>query len=217
MNKYLVELIGTFFLVFTIGTSVISGVAVAPLAIGAALMVMVYAGGHISGGHYNPGVTLGVFLRGKLPRRDVVPYWAAQIVGASLAALLTPYVVGRPQAPELNPAIGPALVAELLFSFALAWVVLNVATSQHTFGNSFYGLAIGFTVAAGAFAVGDVSGGAFNSAAAVGMSMMGLVTWSAIWIYLLANLVGGAIAAYVFKFASTDDRVPKPAEEVRTG
>ena len=217
MHKYLVEFIGTFFLVLTVGTSVISGVSVAPLAIGAVLMVMVYAGGHISGGHYNPGVTLGVFLRGKLPGSDVVPYWVAQIVGAVLAALVTRYVVGSPEAPALAPAIGPALVAELLFSFALVWVVLNTATSRHTSGNSFYGLAIGFTVAAGAFAVGSVSGGAFNSAVAVGISMMGLVSWSAIWIYLLANLVGGALAAYTFTFASTDDSVAEPAEKVLTG
>lgn len=212
MNKYLVEVIGTFFLVLTIGTSVIGGVSVAPLAIGAILMVMIYAGGHISGGHYNPGVTLGVFLRGKLPSRDVVPYWGAQIIGAVLAALVAQYIAGRPETPALTPAIGAALVAELLFSFALVWVVLNVATSKQTSGNSFYGLAIGFTVAAGAFAVGNISGGVFNSAVAVGVSMMGLVSWSAIWIYLLANLAGGAIAAYVFKFASADDRIAKPAE-----
>ena len=211
MHKYLVELIGTFFLVLTIGTSVIGEVAVAPLAIGAILMVMVYAGGHISGGHYNPGVTLGVFLRGKLSSRDVLPYWVAQIVGAALAALVVRYLAGPPRTAQLDPPIGPALVAELLFSFALVWVVLNAATSKHTVGNSFYGLAIGFTVAAGAFAVGGVSGGAFNSAVAVGISMAGLVTWSAIWIYLLANLVGGAIAAYVFTFTSTDDRVVTPA------
>lgn len=210
MNKYLVEFIGTFFLVLTIGTSVIREVPVSPLAIGAILMTMVYAGGHISGGHYNPGVTLGVFLRGKLPARDVVPYWVAQIVGAVLAAPAARYLAGSPRTPALDPAIGPALVAELLFSFALVWVVLNAATSKHTTGNSFYGLAIGFTVMAGAFAVGGFSGGAFNSAVAVGISMMGLVTWSAIWIYLLANLVGGAAAAYAFRFTSTDDRVTEP-------
>lgn len=210
MRRYLVEFIGTFFLVFTIVTSVIGGVPVAPLAIGAVLMVMVYAGGHISGGHYNPGVTLGVFLRGKLAGRDVVPYWTAQLFGAALAALVARHVTGPPRTSALDPAIGPALVAELLFSFALVWVVLNVATAKDNTGNSFYGLAIGFTVAAGAFAVGGISGGVFNSAVAVGISLAGLVTWSALWIYVSVNLLGGALAAYVFMFTSSDDRIAEP-------
>lgn len=210
MQRYLVELIGTFFLIFTIVTSVIGGVLVAPLTIGAVLMVMIYAGGHISGGHYNPGVTLGVFLRGKLPSRDVVPYWMAQVLGAALAALVARHLAGPPRTAALDPAIGPALVAELLFSFALVWVVLNVATAKDTEGNSFYGLAIGFTVAAGAFAVGGISGGVFNSAVAVGISLAGLVKWSALWIYVLANLLGGALAAYVFMFTSSDDRIAEP-------
>ena len=76
MNKYIVELIGTFFLVFTIGNVVIEPGAgpLAPLAIGAALMVMVYAGGHISGAHYNPAVTLAILIRGKCDAKDVAPY-----------------------------------------------------------------------------------------------------------------------------------------------
>ena len=91
MNKYIVEFIGTFFLVLTIGCTGIGAGAgvIAPLAIGAALMVMVFAGGHISGGHYNPAVTLGVLIRGKVKPADVVPYWIAQFVGAAVAALLT--------------------------------------------------------------------------------------------------------------------------------
>jgi aquaporin Z len=90
MNKYIAEFIGTFFLVLTIGCTVIgagTGV-IAPLAIGAALMIMVYAGGHISGGHYNPAVTLGVLIRGKVNGADVLPYWIAQLLGAAVAALL---------------------------------------------------------------------------------------------------------------------------------
>jgi len=206
MRKLLVEFVGTFFLVLTVGTTVIGGISVAPLAIGSALMVMVFAGGHISGGHYNPAVSLAVFMRGKLPARELGSYWAVQVAGAVLAAFATRYIAGSPSKPALDPAVGPALVAEALFAFALAWVVLNAATSRDTEGNSFYGLAIGFTVMVGAFAVGAVSGGVFNPAVAVGVSSMGLVTWSAIWIYLVSNFAGAALAALAFSFASHADR-----------
>lgn len=211
VRRYTTEFIGTFFLVLTIGATVLGNVALAPLAIGAVLMVMVYAGGHISGGHYNPAVTLGAFLRGALPGKDVGPYWAAQIVGAVLGSCAALYLVGaaNPQALSFSGGqVGVALVAEFLFTFALVWVVLNAATSTDHDGNSFYGLAIGFTVAAGAFAVGGISGGAFNPAVAVGISVMGLVSWSAIWIYLVANLLGGATAAIVFRFCSPKDVSP---------
>jgi aquaporin Z len=210
MRKLLVEFVGTFFLVLTIGTTVIGGIDVAPLAIGSVLMVMVFAGGHISGAHYNPAVSLAVFMRGKLPARELGLYWAAQLAGAAVAAFAARYIAGSPATPAFEPAIGPALLAEVLFTFALAWVVLNTATSRDTEGNSFYGLAIGFTVAVGAFAVGAVSGGVFNPAVALGVSIMGLVSWSAIWIYLVSNFAGGALAALVFLFVSPADRRSQP-------
>lgn len=207
MAKYAVEFIGTFFLVLTIGCSVLAGPGViAPLAIGSALMVMVFAGGHISGAHYNPAVTLGVFLRGKCPAADVVPYWAVQIVGASAAALVVSVLRPDAAATASNPDVVPALVAEFLFTFALVYVVLNVATARGTHNNSFYGLAIGFTVMTGAFAVGDISGGAFNPAVAVGISIMGLSMWSNIWIFLVANFAAGAAAAIVFKALNPGDK-----------
>src|SRR6266496_4132322 len=202
MNKYITEFIGTFFLVLTIGcTGIGAGVGViAPLAIGAALMVMVFAGGHISGGHYNPAVTLGVLIRGKVKPVDVVPYWIAQFVAAALAALLVSKVL-RAGAPvtAIAPKLGAALLAEFLFTFALVYVVLNTATAEGTSGNSFYGLAIGMTVMVGAFAVGDISGGAFNPAVALGITVMGISSWANIWMYLVADLVGGAVAAIIFK------------------
>jgi aquaporin Z len=208
MNKYITEFIGTFFLVLTVGCSVIIGGAgvIAPLAIGSALMVMIFAGGHISGGHYNPAVTLGVWLRGRCPAKDVVPYWVAQIIGAVLAALAVNYLRGEHMASQMTIRTGPALLAEFLFTFALVYVVLNVATSKDTSGNSFYGLAIGFTVLTGAFAVGSVSGGAFNPAVAVGISVMGLSSWSNLWIYFLANLAGGAAASGVFEMLNPQDK-----------
>ena len=208
MNKYFAELIGTFFLVLTIGCTVIGqgAGALAPLAIGSALMVMVFAGGHISGGHFNPAVTLGVWLRGKCDSKDVVPYMVFQIVGAVLAASVVSFLKQGSAVTPLQPATVPALVAEFLFTFALVYVVLNVATAKGTAGNSFYGLAIGFTVLIGAFSVGKISGGAFNPAVAVGISVMGLSSWSNLWIYVLADFAGGAVAAGAFKALNPAER-----------
>jgi aquaporin Z len=208
MSKYLTEFIGTFFLVLTIGCTVIPAAAgvIPPLAIGSALMVMIFAGGHVSGGHYNPAVTLGVWMRGRCPASDVVPYWVSQVLGAVVAALTAMFLVGRPSGAPLSPAIVPAFFAELLFTFALVYVVLNVATAKATSGNSFYGLAIGFTVMTGAFAVGGVSGGAFNPAVAVGVGLMGLVSMTSIWIHIIADLLGGAAAAAVFRTINPGDK-----------
>jgi len=199
MKKYLVEFIGTFFLVFTVGLAVRSGAALAPLAIGSALMVMVYASGHISGGHLNPAVTLAVWLRGKCDARDVVPYWVAQLAAGAVAALLVNYLLGgRPAGPALRGSV-PSAIVEFLFTFALAWVVLNAATAKGTAGNSFYGLAIGFTVFTGAVAVGGVSGGAFNPAVGLGVFLMGLEKLSQLGVYVVADLLGGAAAALAFR------------------
>ncbi|MCI0537393.1 MAG: aquaporin [Verrucomicrobiales bacterium] len=208
MRKYLTEFIGAFFLVLTIGMTVIAPGAgeLAPLAIGSALMIMVYAGGHVSGGHYNPAVTLAVWLRGKCPASDVVGYWVAQVLGGVAAALLTLYLKGNPQVTPGELKVMPALLAELVGTFALAYVVLNTATAKGTAGNSNYGLAIGFTVMTMAFALGGISGGAFNPAVAVGITVMHLAKAGNLWIYLLANLAGGALAAATFRCVNSDDR-----------
>jgi aquaporin Z len=199
MNKYLTECIGTFFLVLTIGCTVVPGApgVIPPLAIGSALMVMIFAGGHISGAHYNPAVTLAVWLRGKCLTKDVVPYMVSQIIGAALAAAAVGFLFGSGK-PMVIANVPQALLAEFLFTFALAYVVLNVATAKGTANNSFYGLAIGFTVLTGAFAVGGISGGAFNPAVAIGAAIMKLITPAQIWIHLLADFLGGAAAAGVF-------------------
>jgi len=207
MKKYLVEFIGTFFLVFTVGCTVIPPGAgeLAPVAIGASLMVMVYAGGHVSGGHYNPAVSFAVWLRGKLPNIDLLPYWAAQIAAAFVAAW-TMHFFKEPGSAEILP-IGEkaALLAEFLFTFALAWVVLNAATSKGTEGNSFYGLAIGSTIMIGAYAVGGVSGGAFNPAVATGITLMGLSAWRHYWLFLVGELGGGAAAALAYRMVNGRD------------
>jgi len=191
-----VELIGTFFLVLTVGCTVVAGGAgvIPPLAIGAALMVMIFAGGHISGGFYNPAVTFGVWIRGRCPAGDVVPYMLAQVIGALLAAAAVGVLKAGAEIKPMSLAVGPALLAEFLFTFALVYVVLNVATAKATAGNSFYGLAIGMTVMVGAFAVGNISVGVFNPAVAVGISAIGLSVWSNLWIYLVANFLGAAVA-----------------------
>jgi aquaporin Z len=209
MRKYATELIGTFFLVLTIGcTGIAAGPGViAPLAIGSVLMVMIYAGGHVSGGHYNPAVTLGVFLRGRCPAADVVPYMVAQVAGAGAAAGTVLFLkTGASAGPPFNAVIAQGFAAEFLFTFALVYVVLNAATAKANTGNSFYGLAIGFTVLSGAFAVGDISGGAFNPAVAVGASAMGLLPWANLWLYLVADLLGGAVAAFLFNALNPGDK-----------
>ncbi len=200
--KCLYEFIGTFFLVFTVGMTVLdpnsAGVA-APLAIGSILAVMIFAGGHISGGHYNPAVSFAVFLRGKLDMQNLFFYWIAQLAAGIAAGYLTIYMKGAQAPAALEPDIIKALIAEFLFTFALCFVVLHVATDKHTENNSYFGLAIGFTVLAGAYAVGSISGGAFNPAVAVGITVMNLSLLSNLWIFVVANLLGGAVAAGVFK------------------
>jgi len=211
MKKYLMECIGTFFLVSTVGHTVINGApgTIAPLAIGSVLMVMIYAGGHISGAHYNPAVTLAVWLRGKCPTSDLPGYLIGQLLGALAASFVVLHMKGQPdlagQQIQLgNFALVPIL-AEFFGAFAIAFVVLNVATAKANTGNSFYGLAIGFTVVACAFALGPYSGGAFNPAVASGLVAMGLASASSLWIYLLGNLAGGAAAAVAFRFLSEAD------------
>lgn len=218
-RKLVVEFIGTFFLVFTVCTAINSktGAGVlAPLAIGAALMVMVFAGGHISGAHYNPAVSTAVMIRGKLASTEWVPYVVAQLLAAIVAGLIGRVVVGGQHAGPL-PGVGKMLLVEFLFTFALAYVVLNVATARGTDGNSFYGLAIGFTVAAGAFAVGGISGGAFNPAVALGATILGALKWSHIWVYIIANPLGGAAAAYTFLYVQPAEKPEGDIEAARSG
>jgi aquaporin Z len=159
---------------------------------------MIFAGGHISGGHYNPAVTIGVLIRGKVNATDVVPYILAQVLAATVAATTVKFLRAGIDVTPLVPNVRAALLAEFLFTFALVYVVLNSATAEGTSGNSFYGLAIGMTVMTGAFAVGNISGGAFNPAVAVGICMLGLSTWANIWIYLVANFAAAIVAAVIF-------------------
>ena len=204
-RKLGVELIGTFFLVFTVGMATAAAGALAPVAVGAVLMVMVFAGGHVSGGHYNPAVSIAVLLRRRLAANEWAAYVVVQMLAALLAAAAVSVLGYAPKSPVAVAGDGKVLLAEFLFTFALCYVVLSVATTKATEGNSFYGLAIGFTVAAGGLAVGSVSGGAFNPAVAIGATVMGVFSWSHIWLYLVANIAGGAAAAYAFLLTQPDD------------
>jgi aquaporin Z len=204
MRKY-TEFIGTFFLVLTVGLTVLGESPMAPLAIGSSLMIMVYMGGHVSGGHYNPAVSLAVFLRGKMASvGEFAMYVVSQCAGAVAAALVVYAILGRTfaPAPAATATVTGALTVELLYTFALALVVLNSAVAVKTLGNSFYGLAIGFTIVVAAFAGGPISGGAFNPAVGLGPivvnALLGGGTVANLWIYLVGPLVGGALAAGVF-------------------
>lgn len=211
--KLLAEFIGTFFLVLTIGLAVAGAPeGFAPLAIGSVLMVMVYAGGHISGAHYNPAVTLALWMRGATPAREVGPYMGAQVAGALLAAFAVFHVTGDALAvaPAADASLGAVFLLELLFTFALVYVVLNVATAKANASNSYFGLAIGFTVLAGAYAAGPVSGGAFNPAVALGPILVETIagdgrTLGGLWVYLAATFAGGALAALAFRVLSPGD------------
>ncbi|BCJ51427.1 glycerol uptake facilitator protein [Actinoplanes sp. NBRC 14428] len=209
MRKFLAEFVGTFFLVLTVGIAVIKMSALAPLAIGGVLTVMVYAAGHVSGAHFNPAVTLAALVRGVISRVDAAGYVVAQAAAGVLAALAAGWITHPAPISTLTlsgRAIGVALLAECLFTFALAYVVLNVATSRDHPDNSFYGLAIGGTVMAGAATVGGISGGVFNPAVALGGAVLGLFAWSSIWVYLIAALVGGSAAGALFLALNPGDR-----------
>jgi aquaporin Z len=203
--KLLAEAIGTFFLVLAIGLAVNVDPTVAPLAIGLMLTVMVYANGHVSGAHFNPAVTLAAWMRGVLAAREVAPYWAAQFAGALLGCFLTYKFTGIPVhvAPGEGVSLIKAITGEAIMTFALAYVILNVATSKTTAGNSYFGIAIGGTVAAGAFVMGGISGGAFNPAVGIAPAIFAMVIGRdaapQAWIYLVGPVLGAAAAALAYK------------------
>lgn len=212
MSRYVTEFIGTFFLVLTIGLTAVSAAPTAPLAIGSVLMVMIYMGGHVSGAHYNPAVTLALVWRGATPAGDLMPYMVAQIAGALAAALGVAVLTGETFMPA--PASDVSLLAfggaEFLFTFALVLVILHVATAPDTQGNQYYGLAIGFTVLAGAYAVGPVSGAAFNPAVVVGPMLVAAVhgldvSLADLVVYLVATLGGALAAVPVYRMQMGDE------------
>src|SRR6201993_316199 len=211
LRKCVVEFIGTFFLIFVIGcVSSQTHVLLGPLAIGATLMVMIFAGGHISGAHYNPAVTVGVWIRGACNGFQAVCYIIAQILAALAASIAVPMLFGHTISPGATGSTVQVILAEFLGTFALVYTVLNVATAPATSGNSFYGLAIGFAVFTQAVAVGKVSGGAFNPAVAIGVTLLGLANGANLSIYWLSEFLGAALAA-VFFLVLNGKRPPESA------
>lgn len=202
--KVLTEFVGTYLFLFVISLAAVSGSPLAPLAIGGALVVMVYMGGHRSGAHYNPAVSFGLLLQKKMPAKDFAPYVVAQVVAGILAFWTGYFVTGK--TVEIAPGPGfnatQALVVEVLFTLALVLVVLNVAASKKTEGNNYYGLAIGFTIVAAAIAGGGVSGGAFNPAVGIGATtisaLFGGGTWAYLWIPIVGPLVGAALGSFIW-------------------
>ena len=202
-RKYIVEFIGTFLLVVTIGFS--SGNA---LAIGAVLAAMVYMGGYISGGHYNPAVTLAILLQKKIPRKEAGKYMLVQLAAAILAAGVFRVVHGYDMfvGPAFNVSFAAALLVEILFTFALVSVVLHTAVSKRVKDNNYYGVAIGFVLMAGVFAGGHISGGAYNPAVGLGPNLYDLASLSShlsnILLYLIGPFAGGLLASVVFNLTA---------------
>ena len=199
--KLITEFIGTFFLTLTICTAAAFGTAgsYAPFAIASTLMVMIYAGGHVSGAHYNPAVTISIYLRGACDKSEVAPYIASQVVAGVMGAMVASNVL-MPDG-EVGPLVmdtGPAFGAELMFTFALAYVILNVATSESTDGNGYYGAAIAFVVLAGALTVGPISGASFNPAVTASLISAGVMGAADSWVHRVPQLIGGVLAALVF-------------------
>ena len=199
--KLITEFIGTFFLTLTICTAAAFGTAGshAPFAIASTLMVMIYAGGHVSGAHYNPAVTVSIYMRGACEKSDVAPYIASQVAAGVAAALVASNVL-MPDADVATMTMdtSPALAAELMFTFALAYVILNVATSESTEGNGYYGAAIAFVVLAGALTVGSISGASFNPAVTASLVSAGVLGATDSWVHIVPQLAGGVMAALVF-------------------
>lgn len=215
VRNALAEGLATLLFVFAIIAAINNSGDFTPLVIGFTLMVLVFATGHMSGGHVNPAVSFGAFLRGALSAGDLVAYIIAQLIGGALGAFLAGVLFTRPAAPmELD--LGPAFLVEALFTFLLVYVVLNTATSKDHTGNSFYGLAIGTTVFIGASTVGGISGGAFNPAVALGLAVSGQFAWSTLWLYFVAALVGAVLAAIIFRLLNSEDKLtPTPTNSTK--
>jgi len=200
-QKLTTEFIGTFFLSLTICTAAVYGSAgeYAPFGIAATLMVMIYAGGHISGAHYNPAVTVSIYLRGACEKDEVLPYIASQVIAAVSAAIVVENLL-RPNEVVSGFELGTdAIVAELLFTFALAYVILNVATTESTSGNGYFGAAIALVVLAGAITVGSISLASFNPAVTSALIVSGKLTLADSWMHFVPQFVGAVLATYVYK------------------
>jgi len=201
-NKLIAEFIGTLFLV---AAALLGG----GFAAAATLCLCIYAMGHISGGHYNPAVSLGVFLRGKMSQRELIEYGCAQFAGAVAAWLVWRIIHGPgPDKVEgFGDNYGRAILGEFLGTFLLVTTVLHVATTKALANNQFYGAAIGLAVIGGG-AIAKFSGGALNPAVALGIVCSGGASFGDFFAYLLGCFGGGAVAAIVFRIMLPGEHTP---------
>ena len=208
-QKLVAEFIGTLFLTYTICLTAVwgsSGDFHPGFAIAAILMAMIYSLGYISGAHFNPAVTLGVWIRGSCEKAEVLPYIASQSIAGVFGALLSGYTYtgehsrGSLETASLllNSEIHEVLLAEFLFTFALVYVILNVATSEATSGNQYYGVAIASVVFAGAISVGDVSMASFNPAVTISLITVGKLSIAQSWLHFTPHLIAGVLASLAF-------------------
>jgi len=198
MKRYLVEFIGTFFFllaIICISASTRYDAALHPLAIGLILSGIIYASGHISGAHLNPGVSVAMFLRKRLSSKDLPGYILAQFLAAILAAVLGVFLfktgtwLGKSSGTFGSPLV--TFVCEALGTLLLVWVILNVATAKGTKGNSFYGLAIGFTVVGLIYAFDGLAEVAyFNPAVVLKDVLTGNLAWRNAGVLVIANIFG---------------------------
>jgi aquaporin Z len=195
MRKYIVEGVGTMFLVLAYG--LIGG----PFAIAGMLAVLMYMGSHISGGHYNPAISFAVWLRGKIKSGQAWMYILFQILGGLGAALIHWLIVGRRYIPI--PMAGIAywkiIFVEMLFTFFLAFVFLSVMTTKKVKTNGMYGLVIGLSLLTIAFL-----GGVYNPAVVVGPHLLDVFFRGSAMrymsYYLFGTFSGGALAAIAFYY-----------------
>ena len=203
MNKYIIEFLGTFFLVLIIGLSQ------NPIAIGLGLAVLVYMGAHISGAHYNPVVSLAMLINNQIELKEFSFYLASQLLGSVVATYFIMLLGNDFEVISNTNDISSFFIAEILFTFLLVFVILNVALNKNLEGNQFYGLAIGLTVTAGAFAVGNISGAVFNPAVSFGPSLFSFIDPQVVGAnisssdffiyYLISGIIGSVIASYLYK------------------
>ena len=217
VGKGIAEFVGTFFLTLTIFIAAVNGIAgaFAPIAIGLTLMVMIYALGHVSGAHFNPAVSIGLFLKGDCSQDELPTYRGAQILAGVLAFFVgSELVLNGAGAAEITAETFDSTIAvlsaEALWTFALMFVIINVATEQA--GNQFYGAAIGLTVMAGAFTVGSISLGSFNPAVTTMLTVSGKLAVADIWMHLVPQLLGAAGAVYTHKAMQGGAEAGTPAE-----
>ena len=203
MNKYIIEFLGTFFLVLIIGLSQ------NPVAIGLGLAVLVYMGAHISGAHYNPVVSLAMLINNQIELKEFSFYLASQLLGSVVATYFIMLLGNDFNVVSNTNDISSFFLAEIMFTFLLVFVILNVALNKNLKGNQFYGLAIGLTVTAGAFAVGNISGAVFNPAVSFGPSLFSFIDPQVVGTnisssdffiyYLISGIIGSVIASYLYK------------------